>query len=192
MKLFFPLVLSVLCLNAFSATEKAVLAGGCFWCLEPPYEKVPGVISVVSGYTGGAKANPTYDEVSSGQTGHIEAVEVSYDSSKISFKEVLNIFWRNIDPLDAKGQFCDKGEQYTSGIFYLNDSQKQIAEESLEKLKTSERFKGKSIASFIRKAQTFYPAEDYHQDYYKKNPVRYKYYRFRCGRDQRLEELWGK
>lgn len=178
--------------TGFAATEKAILAGGCFWCLEPPFESVDGVISVVSGYTGGKVKDPSYQQVSSGDTGHIEAVEVSYDTTKLSYKDILAIFWKNIDPLDPKGQFCDKGEQYTSGIFYLNESQKQIATESLNQLKASKRFKGKTLVSFIRSGERFYPAEDYHQDYYKKNPLRYKYYRFSCGRDQKLEEIWGK
>lgn len=192
MKLLFICVLSLFAMTAFSVTEKAILAGGCFWCLEPPFESVDGVLSVVSGYTGGKLKDPSYKQVSSGDSGHIEVVEVSYDSTKLSYKEILAIFWKNIDPLDPKGQFCDKGEQYTSGIFYLNESQKNIAEESLNQLQVSERFKGKKLVSFIRGAETFYAAEEYHQDYYKKNPLRYKYYRFNCGRDKRLEEIWGK
>ncbi len=189
--------LLTLCILLFSfgmaraATEKVVLAGGCFWCLESPFEELAGVISVESGYTGGRTSNPKYKEVSSGKTGHIEAVEVTFDNTKISLEKILSVFWKNIDPLDASGQFCDKGEQYTSGIFFASGSQKAISEKSLSDLASSSRFKGKKIVTFIRSGTKFYRAEDYHQDYFKKNPLRYKYYRFGCGRDKRLEEVWG-
>ena len=166
----YVLILSFILFSSLThaATQKAILAGGCFWCLEPPFESTPGVLSVVSGYTGGEKRNPSYEEVSRGGTGHIEVVEVSFDETVISYERILEIFWRNIDPLDSKGQFCDKGEQYTSGIFYQGSAQKMVAEKSLSNLKSSSRFKNKIIASFLREAKPFYPAEDYHQDYYKK------------------------
>lgn len=170
--------------------EKAIFAGGCFWCLEPPFEKLEGVISVESGYLGGSAENPTYELVSSGTSGHIEAVEIVYDDSKVKFDELLKVFWKNVDPFDSKGQFCDKGEQYLSGVFYLNEEQKIAAQSSFKENK--EKFKDKKIATFLREASTFYKAEDYHQDYYKKNPIRYKFYRYNCGRDQRLESIWGK
>ncbi|CDH44561.1 Peptide methionine sulfoxide reductase MsrA [Candidatus Contendobacter odensis Run_B_J11] len=169
---------------------KATFAGGCFWCMEPPFELLPGVVSVTSGYTGGQKANPTYQEVSSGSTGHAEAVEIVYDPAKISYSRLLDVFWRNIDPLDATGQFCDKGQQYRSAIFYHDDEQKRLAETSKQVLEQSARFKQPLVTTIIP-AMTFYPAEDYHQHYSQKNPIRYKFYRHSCGRDQRLEELWG-
>ncbi len=191
MKFFLFATLCLFFGAAHAASEKAVLAGGCFWCLEPPLETLPGVISVVSGYSGGRTLKPTYEEVSSGTSGHIEVVEVTFDNRKISFEKILEVFWKNIDPLDADGQFCDKGEQYTSGIFYASLTQETVAQKTLISHAASARFKGKKIATFLRPAATFYPAEDYHQDYYKKNPVRYKFYRYNCGRDKRLEKLWG-
>lgn len=166
----------------------AIFAGGCFWCMEPPFEKLEGVISVTSGYTGGTKKNPTYEEVSAGGTGHTEAVKIEFDPKKISFKKLLEVFWRNIDPAAKDRQFCDSGSQYRSGIFYLNDEQKK---EALESKKALEK-KFPAIYTEISQAGEFYPAEEYHQDYYKKNPIRYKYYRHGCGRDKRLEEIWGK
>ena len=169
---------------------KATFAGGCFWCMEPPFEHLSGVFSVTSGYTDGQKVNPTYQEVSSGGTGHAEAVEIVYDPAKISYSRLLDVFWRNIDPLDAAGQFCDKGQQYRSAIFYHNDEQKRLAEASKQALEQSGRFKQSTVTTIVP-ATAFYPAEDYHQNYYQKNPVRYKYYRYSCGRDQRLEQLWG-
>ncbi len=171
------------------ATEKAIFAGGCFWCMEPPYDKLDGVLSTTSGYTGGHKENPTYEGVSAGITGHTEAVEIEYDPEKIGYAELLEIFWRNIDPTVKDRQFCDKGTQYRSGIYYLNEEQKSLAEQSKNVLENSRRFK--TIHTEIAQATTFYPAEEYHQDYYKKNPIRYKLYRYGCGRDNRLEELWG-
>lgn len=184
------LCLFMIPLHSFAAVEKAILAGGCFWCMEVPYEKLPGVQSVESGYTGGNKLNPTYKEVSSGNSGHTESVEITFDNKVITYEKLLDIFWKNIDPLDESGQFCDKGEQYKSGIFFLSETQKNEAEKSLKKVQALQKFKKEKIATFIRPASVFYKAEDYHQDYYKKNPIRYKYYRFSCGRDKRLKELW--
>ena len=170
-------------------TETATVAGGCFWCVESDFEKVDGVIRVISGYTGGRKANPTYKEVSSGTTGHLEAVQVIYDPAKITYKEILDVLWRHIDPTDAGGSFVDRGNQYRSAIFYHNEEQKRIAEESKKELDESGVF-DKPIVTEIRKFEDFYPAEEYHQDYYKKNPIRYKYYRWNSGRDQFIEKVW--
>jgi len=169
-------------------TAKATFAGGCFWCMEPPYDELEGVISTISGYTGGTKKNPTYEEVSAGTTGHAEAVQITYDPTKISYEKLLDVFWRNIDPLTANAQFCDSGSQYRSAIFYHDETQKNLAEASKKRLQS--RFKQPIVTEIVR-ATEFYPAEDYHQDYYKKNPVRYKIYRYGCGRDQRLQKLWG-
>ena len=157
-------------------TKTATFAGGCFWCTESDFEKVDGVLEVISGYTGGSKENPTYEEVSSGQTGHTEAVQVVYDPAKVSYKELLDIFWKHMDPTDSGGQFVDRGSQYRPAIFYHDDEQKGQAEESREALDKSGRF-SKSIVTEIVKFSNFYRAEDYHQNYYKKNPMRYKYYR---------------
>ena len=172
-----------------NTTATATFAGGCFWCMVPPFEKLPGVISVTSGYTGGHTVNPTYEQVSAGGTGHVEAVQIVYDPKRIGYEKLLEVFWVNVDPLDKGGQFCDRGSTYTSAIFYANEDQKKLAEQS--KIAIEKRL-GKTVVTTIRPAATFYAAEDYHQDYYKKNPLRYKYYRYSCGRDQRLEELWGK
>ena len=172
-------------------TEKAIFAGGCFWCMETPFEKLPGVISAVSGYTGGFKENPTYEEVSSGGTGHVEAVEITYDPDTISYEKLLDVFWMNIDPTAVDRQFVDVGHQYRAAVFYLDDAQKRLAEETREKLQQSNRFI-RPIVTEIRQASVFYPAEDYHQNYYKKNPTRYKYYRNGSGRDQFLDSIWGK
>jgi methionine-S-sulfoxide reductase len=171
--------------------EKATFAGGCFWCMEPPFEKLTGVVSVTSGYTGGQKKDPTYEEVSAGATGHAEAVEVLYDPSQVTYGELLDVFWRSIDPTTRDGQFVDVGRQYRPAIFYHNEQQKRLAEESKSRLAESGKF-DKPIATEIVPAQTFYPAEEYHQDYYKKNPIRYKFYRYNSGRDQFLEKVWGK
>ncbi|MBI4178438.1 peptide-methionine (R)-S-oxide reductase MsrB [bacterium] len=173
-------------------TAKAVFAGGCFWCMEPPFDalKEKGVLETVVGYTGGRGANPTYEEISGGGTGHREAIEITYDPAKISYADLLSVFWKNIDPLDGAGQFCDKGEQYTGAVFYLDDGQKKQAEKSLGEIKSQIREKGR-IATAILPAAPFYPAEDYHQDYYVKNPLRYKFYRYNCGRDGRLKAVWG-
>jgi peptide-methionine (S)-S-oxide reductase len=169
-------------------TAKATFAGGCFWCMEPPYDELEGVISTISGYIGGTKKNPTYEEVSAGTTGHTEAVLITYDPTKIGYEKLLDVFWRNIDPLTANAQFCDSGSQYRSAIFYHDEAQKNLAKASKKRLQG--RFKQPIVTEIVR-ATEFYPAEDYHQDYYKKNPVRYKIYRYGCGRDQRLQTLWG-
>jgi peptide-methionine (S)-S-oxide reductase len=167
----------------------ATFAGGCFWCMQPPFEKLGGVVSVKAGYTGGSTKNPTYEEVSAGGTGHRESVEIVYDPSKISYAQLLDVFWHNIDPVDNSGQFCDHGPQYRSAIFYHGAEQKTLAEQSKAAVSGQLR---KPIATDILPASQFYPAERYHQDYYRKNPVRYNFYRFNCGRDQRLTEVWGK
>ncbi|MCR4301360.1 MAG: peptide-methionine (S)-S-oxide reductase MsrA [Sulfuricaulis sp.] len=170
-------------------TATAVFAGGCFWCMEPPYDKLPGVVATISGYSGGQLSNPTYEQVSAGSTGHIEVIQVTYDPKRVSYEKLLEVFWRNVDPLDPGGQFCDRGSTYSTAIFYQNEEQKKLAEQSKAKI---EKKLGKSVVTATRPAATFYAAEDYHQDYYKKNPLRYKYYRYSCGRDHRLEELWGR
>ena len=172
-------------------SEKATFAGGCFWCMEPPFEKLQGVDAVISGYTGGRTENPKYEEVSSGGTGHAEAVEVHYDPSQITYAELLNVFWHNIDPTTRDRQFVDTGSQYRTAIFYHNDEQKRLAEDSKKKLDASGRF-GKPIVTEIVPAGKFYAAEEYHQDYYKNSSTRYKFYRFNSGRDQYLERIWGK
>lgn len=174
--------------HAAQPTAKATFAGGCFWCMEPPYDKLDGVLSTTSGYIGGKKKNPTYEEVSSGTTGHTEAVQITYDPNKITYEKLLEVFWPNIDPLTANAQFCDHGSQYRSGIFYHDEKQRELAEAS--KKRAQSKFK-QPIVTEITAATEFYPAEDYHQDYYKKNPIRYKIYRYGCGRDKRLDELWG-
>jgi peptide-methionine (S)-S-oxide reductase len=168
----------------------ATFAGGCFWCMEQPFDKLEGVISTTSGYTGGHTKNPTYKQTSSGKTGHTEAVQIVYDPNKVSYEKLLDIFWHNIDPTTPNQQFCDRGNQYRSEIFYHNDEQKQLANASKTQLKTSKPFE-EPIVTQVTKASTFYAAENYHQNYYKKNPVRYRYYRYGCGRDKRLEQLWG-
>jgi len=168
----------------------ATFAGGCFWCVESGFEHVPGVADAISGYTGGHDENPTYSKVSSGKTGHLESVQVHYDPSTISYQGLLAAFWRMIDPTDAGGQFVDRGEQYTTAIFYHDDQQKQVAETSRKALMASGRYTN-AIVTPIRPAGKFYPAEDYHQDYYKKNPIRYKFYRYGSGRDQYLERIWS-
>lgn len=170
--------------------EKATFAGGCFWCMEPPFENLDGVVKVVPGYTGGSKVNPTYDEVSSGSSGHLEAVQITYDPGKVSYIKLVDIFWTQIDPTDEGGQFVDRGSQYQTAIFYHNDEQKRIAEESKAELGKSGRY-DKPIVTEIRKYGKFYEAEDYHQDFYKKSPDRYKNYKFFSGREQFLERIWG-
>lgn len=171
--------------------EKAIFAGGCFWCIESAFEELPGVVSAVSGYTGGKTANPTYEEVSSGTTDHVEAVEITYDPTKIAYKDLLAVFWKNIDPTDTGGQFADRGSQYGTAIFYVTDEQKREAEESKKELEESGRF-DKPIATKILKASQFYPAEEYHQAYYKKEPEHYKQYRVGSGREAYLERTWKK
>jgi peptide methionine sulfoxide reductase msrA/msrB len=168
----------------------ATFAGGCFWCTEADFEKVPGVVKAVSGYAGGTKENPSYEEVSAGTTGHVEAIQVYYDPAKVTYQELLDYLWRHIDPTDSGGQFVDRGSQYRSVIFYQDEEQKRLAEESKEELGKSGKF-DKPIATEIIKLTKFYEAEEYHQDYYKKNPIRYKYYRFASGRDQFLKKTWG-
>ena len=170
--------------------EKATFAGGCFWCMEHPFDDLTGVVSVTSGYTGGHKKNPTYEEVSAGGTGHAESVQIVYDPRMISYEKLLDVYWHNIDPTVRDRQFCDSGHQYRSAIFFQNEAQRQIAVKSKAALEKSKPF-SEAVVTEITRATEFYPAEDYHQHYYKKNPVRYKYYRSRCGRDARLKELWG-
>jgi peptide-methionine (S)-S-oxide reductase len=168
----------------------ATFAGGCFWCMEPPYDKLDGVLATTSGYTGGDTVDPTYKEVSAGGTGHAEVVQITYDPSKVSYEQLLDVFWRNVDPLDPGGQFCDRGDQYRTGIFVHDEEQRRLAEASKQALKSDGRLE-QPIVTEIEEAGPFYPAEDYHQDYYEKNPLRYKFYRWNCGRDQRLAQLWG-
>jgi peptide methionine sulfoxide reductase msrA/msrB len=184
-----PLMVAQVSASSMPHTETAVFAGGCFWCMTPPFEKLSGVIEVLSGYTGGSGPNPAYEDYA--EKGHIEAVQITYDPSKINYSELLDIFWRQIDPTDPGGQFCDRGPQYRSAIFYENDEQKRLAEKSMEALEKSGRYQ-KPIVTELIKATAFYKAEDYHQDYHKKNPIRYKFYRYNCGRDQYLKKIWGK
>jgi peptide-methionine (S)-S-oxide reductase len=168
----------------------ATFAGGCFWCMEPPFDKLDGVISTVSGYTGGSTQRPTYEQVSAGRTGHTEVVQVTYDPSKVSYEKLLDVYWHNIDPTVKDRQFCDIGSQYRSAIFVHDAEQRRLAEASKAALERTKPFKG-AIVTPVVEAAAFYPAEEYHQDYYLKNPVRYRYYRSGCGRDDRLKELWG-
>ena len=171
-----------------ASVATATFAGGCFWCMEPPFDKLPGVISTTSGYTGGKVRNPTYEQVSGGGTGHAESVEIRFDPNKVSYSPLLEVFWRNIDPTVSNRQFCDPGNQYRSAIFFHDDAQRALALQTKARI---EKEKGWKIRTEIVPASAFYPAEEYHQDYYLKNPVRYKYYRGGCGRDARLTELWG-
>ena len=184
------LAISLDSIAANSKTEIATFAGGCFWCMEPPFDKIDGVISTTSGYIGGHQENPNYKQVSAGSTGHTEAVQIEFDPAKVSYEQLLEVFWVNIDPTTADRQFCDSGSQYRPGIFYHDEKQKLAAERSLEKIQATKTFSD-PVVTEITAASTFYPAEEYHQDYYQKNPLRYKYYRFACGRDKRLEMLWG-
>jgi len=172
------------------ARALATFAGGCFWCEEAVFDGVPGVIQAVSGYTGGSLENPTYEQVSAGGTGHAESVQVMYDPAKISYEKLLDLFWRNVDPLTSNAQFCDIGSQYRSATFYHAAEQKRLAEASKAAIEASHRFK-QPIVTQIVPASTFYRAEEYHQNYHEKNPVRYRFYKYNCGRDQRLRELWG-
>ena len=174
-----------------SSLARATFAGGCFWCMEAPFDKVPGVVSTTSGYAGGRVKNPTYEQVSGGGTGHAESLQVAYDPARVSYEQLLEVFWRNVDPTDGGGQFCDRGNQYRTVIFYEGEVQKRAAEESKRALEASGRLK-KPVVTEIVPLEAFYPAEDYHQDFYKKNPLRYMTYRSGCGRDRRLDELWGK
>ncbi len=177
--------------SAVVKTAKATFAGGCFWCMEAPYDKLPGVISTTSGYMGGQVKDPTYEQVSTGRTGHTEVVQVEYDPAKVSYEKLLDVFWANIDPTVKNAQFCDHGSQYRSGVFYHDETQRKLADASKAALQKSKPFKA-DVVTEITKAGDFYRAEDYHQDYYQKNPVRYKLYRNGCGRDARLKELWGR
>jgi len=171
--------------------KAATFAAGCFWCVEPPFDKLAGVVSTTSGYTGGKTAGPTYKQVSAGDTGHTEAVQIIYDPAKVSYETLLDTFWRNVDPVDASGQFCDRGAPYRPAIFTHDEEQKRLADASKATLQASGRFKQPVVVP-VEAATDFYAAEGYHQDYYVKNPIRYRYYRSGCGRDARLEELWGK
>jgi len=168
---------------------RATFAGGCFWCMEPPYDRVDGVVETISGFSGGHVVDPTYQQVVRGGTGHLEVVQVVYDPDRVSYERLLEVFWRNIDPFDGGGQFCDRGESYRPAIFVAGEAQQLRARESLEAIR--QRF-DQDVAVTIEPFEAFYPAEDYHQNYYGNNPVRYKYYRWRCGRDQRLEAVWGR
>jgi peptide-methionine (S)-S-oxide reductase len=176
---------------AKAALQTATFAGGCFWCVETDFEQRPGIVSVVSGFTGGQKLNPTYEEVSAGGTGHAESVEITFDPSKVTYAKLLDIFWHSIDPTQANGQFCDHGNQYRSAIFYHDETQHRLADQSKRDIEASKVLK-KPIVTQIVAATKFYPAEEYHQDFWKKDPVRYTSYREGCGRDKRLVEVWGK
>jgi peptide-methionine (S)-S-oxide reductase len=180
--------MTVSCVVAAEAV--ATFGGGCFWCMEPPYDKLDGVKSTVSGYMGGHVKNPTYEQVSSGGSGHAEVVQVTYDPDLVSYEKLLEVFWRNVDPFDAGGQFCDRGDSYRTTIFYHTQAQERAAHISKERLEDSQRFV-QPVVTEITEAGEFYPAEDYHQNYYEKNPLRYNYYRWQCGRDDRLDEIWG-
>jgi peptide-methionine (S)-S-oxide reductase len=169
---------------------RATFAGGCFWCMEGPFDKLPGVVSTTSGYSGGSVKDPSYEQVSSGATGHAEAVEIVYDPAKVTYEQLLDVFWKNVDPTDGGGQFCDRGNQYRTAIFAYGEEQQRLAEQSKKDLEASGKIK-KKIVTQVLPAGDFYAAEDYHQDYYLRNPVRYKFYRYNCGRDDRLKELWG-
>jgi methionine-S-sulfoxide reductase len=172
--------------------EKATFAGGCFWCMQPPFDRQKGVVSTLVGYTGGHKRNPTYEEVSSGSTGHAEAMEVVYDPAQVTYAELLDLFWRNVDPTTFDGQFADRGSQYRTAVFYHDEGQRKLAMASKEKMARSKKFGDRPIVTQIVPASTFYPAEEYHQKYYEKNGVRYKMYRHNSGRDQFLDKTWGK
>lgn len=173
-----------------ASQEDAVFAGGCFWCTEADFDKVPGVLQTISGYTGGTISNPSYEDVTSGTSGHYESVRVIYDPSVVSYKQLVEYFWRTIDPYDARGQFCDKGSSYKTAIFVQTDEEREIAEATKAEI-AAENDLPTPVATEILDQETFWPAEDYHQDFYKKNKQRYTFYRTRCGRDQRLEQIWG-
>ncbi len=173
-----------------ATTAIATFAGGCFWCMEPPFEQLGGVVSVTVGYTGGHTPNPTYEAVSAGGTGHAESVQIVYDPQKITYEKLLDVFWHNVDPITPNAQFCDHGNQYRTAIFYHDDTQRRLAEESKRHLEETKRFPRPIVTEIVAAGQ-FYPAEEYHQKVHEKNPARYKYYRWRCGRDERLNELWG-
>lgn len=194
MKIRLVLLSLLLALAALPAAAQnrsvAIFAGGCFWCLEPPFDKLDGVLSTTSGYIGGTTADPTYEQVTAGRTGHYEALQIEYDPTRIGYDKLLEVFWRNVDPVDPTGQFCDKGPQYRSAIFALDEEQRKLAEASKAALDKSGRLPGRVVTEILP-ATKFYPAEDYHQDYYRKNPRRYTFYRWNCGRDSRLQQLWG-
>jgi peptide-methionine (S)-S-oxide reductase len=173
-----------------AARATATFAGGCFWCMQPPFEHLPGVVSTTVGYTGGTTRTPTYEEVSAGGTGHAESIEVVYDPTKISYEQLLDVFWHNVDPVTRDAQFCDHGRQYRTAIFYHDETQHRLAEASKQALEASKKLPGPIVTEIVPATQ-FWPAEEYHQLYHEKNPIRYKLYRWNCGRDQRLHELWG-
>jgi len=192
-------LLPVMCIAEANTTDEqnaevrtAVFAGGCFWCMQPPYDalKAKGVISTSVGYSGGHTKDPTYEQTSAGGTGHMEVIQVTYDARKLSFKDLLSVYWKNIDPFDGKGQFCDKGEQYSSAVFYANAAEKKDIEDSIRDLE-KQGIKTEKIVTKVLPLKTYYMAEDYHQSYYEKNPIRYNYYRLQCGRDARLKQVWG-
>ncbi len=183
------LIVSNIAILTFATTKTIVVAGGCFWCMEAPFDKLPGVLKTTSGYAGGKLKSPTYHDVSSGSSGHLEVVEIAYDDSKISLKKILETFWRNVNPTDAGGQFVDRGPQYATGFFFLNEEEKKIF---LESKKEHQKYFKKPIVTEAYHLEKFYPAEDYHQDYYKTNPIRYKFYRYNSGRDQYLQSVWKK
>ena len=193
-KFVIGLILSILTLPIMSNAEtgdnleRAIFAGGCFWCMQPPFDATKGVIRTTVGYTGGRVSNPTYEQVSHEDTGHLESIEVTFDPSVVSYEELLDIYWHNVDPLDAGGQFCDRGDSYKTAIFYLNEYQRAGALKSMEKV---QEILKEAVKTKVISASTFYKAEEYHQDYYKKNPIRYKFYRYACGRDNRLNMVWG-
>ncbi len=174
--------------GAAAELKTAIFAGGCFWCMEPPFDKLAGVVETTSGYSGGHVKSPTYEQVTYGDTGHLEVVRVTYDAEQIDFPALLDVYWRNVDPFDDGGQFCDKGASYRAAIFVASDAERQAAETTRDQ---HQHQLGKPIVTRVLAQAAFYPAEDYHQDYYQKNPLRYKFYRYRCGRDQRLKRLWG-
>lgn len=186
-KAFIALWVWVLPAALWAASERALFAGGCFWCMEPPFDRLDGVLGTVSGYSGGHTANPTYKSTSSGQTGHYEVVRVEYDPARVSYAQLLAVFWQNIDPFDAQGQFCDKGPQYRAAIFFRNEAERQAALKSKQAIQA--RAGDRRVVTEILPAKKFHAAEDYHQDYYRKNPWRYKYYRAGCGRDRRLDRI---
>lgn len=178
-------------LPTYAKTQSIIVAGGCFWCVESDFENVPGVLGAVSGYINGNNANPTYEQVASKKTGHYEVVKISYDDEVVTAKELTDYFWKTIDPTDANGQFCDKGSPYKTGLFYQNEEQKKVFEQSLADIIAAPKQFTAPIVTPVLEAETFYEAEDYHQDYYLRNPIRYNYYRYGCGRDKRVEQLWG-
>ncbi|MBB3169291.1 peptide-methionine (S)-S-oxide reductase MsrA [Simiduia aestuariiviva] len=182
-------LIALVCAGPIKAeVASAVFAGGCFWCMEKPFDELPGVVATTSGYMGGQLDNPTYKQVSAGGTGHAEVVRVEFDPSKIGYEQLLAVYWRNVDPFDAAGQFCDKGSHYRAAIFYADEAQRSAAAASLNAIQA--QF-DEPVVTTLEPAATFYPAEQYHQDYYLRNPLRYRYYRHGCGRDRRLETIWG-